>query len=1471
VDFRILGPLEVVGDDGRELSLTGAKQRGLLAILLLHANEPVSSDRLIEELWGDRAPASAAKAVHVHISRLRRVLGDGAAEEARVLTRGGGYVLRLGPGECDRERAQQLVEEGTRALGDGSAERATARFEAALALWRGEPLADMAYESFVQREVLALEELRLVAVEGRIDAELALGHHGQVIPELERLIERHPHRERLAGLLMLSLYRAGRQADALAVYRKTSGLLREQLGLEPGRHLQELERSILEHDASLDGVWNATASRNVSWGVCPFKGLAFFDRADVEYFCGRERLVSELLARLVESPLVGILGPSGIGKSSLLRAGVLPALSAGALPGSSGWRQVLLRPGARPGAELGRAFDGDRIGRALGQLSSGERVVVAVDQLEELFTLCEHEDERSAFLDQLAEAARDPDRRAVMVLALRADFYGRFASYPRFAELLSASHVLVGAMDREELGRAIEEPAARAGLGVERPLVEALVADVAGEPGGLPLLSTTLLELWRGRDGGMLRYETYRRSGGVRGAVARLAETAYAQLGESERRIARGVMLRLASGDGGALARRRVPLSELRRINGAGSVLAELTEARLLTVGDGEVELSHEALLREWPRYRTWLEEDRIGRRVHAHLTAAANDWDARDRDPGELYRGARLASALDWAAQHDDQLNALEREFIQSSRVESERVARRQRAQNRRLRGLLIGVGVLSVFAVIAGVVALVQRQSARHQASAATTAARVALARQLGAQAVNEPRLDRATSLAREAVNLDRSPQTEGSLLATLQRSPAVIGTLALPINGPPQQLAVSPDGHTVAVGALRPDAFNLYQFGHLAPGVSLGDLRLYDARTHQVKGQRLTDFGGAGAPVYSRDGSLLVYPTGGIPPSIAVRDARTLRLVRRLALDPLQLASYAPDLTHARILIAPDGHTLYCAYQDFSNGNYAPSGTYLARWSLPSGRLLSTTRIGGAAVLAMGLTGAHVVVVDARSAGAFDARSSRRLSTVAIAPALAAPSAATISPDGRIIAIGSQAGGVSFVDLARGGARAGIGAHIGTVASFAYSPDGRAVASAANDTVVIWNPRSATPREVLTVPGGQVQSVTFGAGGRTLYTSTVGGLVLAWDVTGERSFGRRVALSAASFCCNPAAPLAPPLAVSPDGTTFAVRLGTSTVGLFSAQTLQSRGSFTVKPKGAVITALAWSRAAPELAVGGSSGLIQLWRTDGTPRFARSLSGLQPVLGQPEAIQGVAFSRDGRLIAASDTNETWAPSGPESDRLSTLAIWRTSTGNLTAAPLALGSGPARFDPLAFSPDSRLVAVSAPDGRVLVVDATTAQIRQTLHPIGGDFTGSLAFAPDGTLATGTLSGIVQRWNPISRAQVAAPLPVTAGPVSSIAFEPSGRRFVTTATRDGAVKLFATSTLQQEGTTLNTDRRAASTAAFTPHDNGLLVVTDRGNGFTWPMSLEAWEQRACTVAGRNLTRGEWARFVSGHAYAKVCP
>ena len=330
------------------------------------------------------------------------------------------------------------------------------------------------------------------------------------------------------------------------------------------------------------------------------------------------------------------------------------------------------------------------------------------------------------FVAALVRAARDRDGRCLVVLAVRADFYGRCAAYPELSRLLGANHVLVGPMSRDELRRAIERPAQRVGLSVEPELVEALLTDVEGRPGALPLLSTALLELWRRRDGSRLRLAAYARSGGVQGAVARLAEDAFVQLDPAQQAEARKLLLRLADEDeSGAIVRRRIGLAELEGERSA-EVVARLADRRLLTVSDGAVEVAHEALLREWPRLRAWLDEDAQGRRLHRRIGDAARAWDADARDPGALYRGARLASALDWAAGHEPELNATERAFLDDSRRASGRA-------QRRLRMVLAGVASLLVLAVIAGGVALDQRGNARAEATAAA-------AQRLGAQALTE-----------------------------------------------------------------------------------------------------------------------------------------------------------------------------------------------------------------------------------------------------------------------------------------------------------------------------------------------------------------------------------------------------------------------------------------------------------------------------------------------------------------------------------------------------------------------------------------------------------------------------------------------------------------------------------------------------------------------------------------------------------
>ncbi len=1161
-----------------------------------------------------------------------------------------------------------------------------------------------------------------------------------------------------------------------------------------------------------------TPARVATEGICPFKGLASFEPVDAEYYFGRERLVAELVARLVGAGFLGIVGPSGSGKSSVLRAGLLPALAGGVLPGSGGWRRLLLRPGERPLEELRRVLVSgakDPLAEALDALPANARLLLAVDQLEELHTACRSDAERVAFADTLARAAADPEGRAVVVVALRADFYGRFAQYPGLAELLGANHVLVGPMQASELRRAVELPAGRVGLRVEPELADSLVDDVEGEPGALPLLSTALLELWQKRQDNALTLAAYRESGGVHGAVARLAEGTYARVPDGRKQLVRAIMLRLVGeGEGDAPVRRRAPLAELdlERNEDVADVLTMLADSRLVTISEGSVEVAHEALLREWPRLGEWIEEDTEGRRLRRHITQAATEWDAAGRDQGELYRGARLAAALDWTADHALDVNELEREFVTESREASEKETRRVRHTNRRLRGLLLGVAVLLAAAVAGGVFAVVQRGEARDAETAQ-------FVQRLGAQALVEEDLDLSLLLARQAVAIDDSPQTRGYLLATLRSSPAAIGIM----HGDGDVLrgiAVSPDGKTLAVlsgggGVLFFDARTYAQIGDPLPGttsseslayspdgrtlaVGGGDLiLLIDAQTREKLVETAVD-GVATRMVFTKDGSQLVVLAapgvstglGDADAQITIRDAATLKPIGRSVEPEAFVGAYVGTwYASPQFALTPDGRSLITASEDGE----------LASWDLRSRKKTRTWTI-----------------------------------ETGLAPALA------VSPDGLTAAVGIKHG-MQLVDLRAGTVRTAATDSAGSPNWVLFSPDGKMVVATNNDkTVTRWDVESATPLETLRGHSNFVQQPVFSPDGETLYTVSHDGTAIAWDLTGGRRLGRPFTFthdrgfSKTGFDGHPGR-------LSPDGRLIAVGLKERGVALWDARRLTPVGA-RLLGTGGEVKSLDFSPDGKTLAAVTQTTLT-LWDVGSRSRLHEPLYA-----GNPSWVLAVGFSPDGTTLATASSDLG-------------LRFWDVTTGDSLDAP---GFGESASD-IAFSTDGAMIASGSDQGAAEVWDAAT---RTSIATFDGTPADSVALSPDGHfLAVGGAGRVVRVWEVRTR-KLLRELDQGGNGAFTLEFSPDGRTLAISGF-EPAASLWDVASGAQIGPSLTAgDRRTM--IDLSADGRQLLEVHGNGKGAVWDVDPESWKRRACDLANRTLTRDEWEEFLPGRPYEPAC-
>ncbi|MEU9332500.1 hypothetical protein AB0D49_04940 [Streptomyces sp. NPDC048290] len=681
----------------------------------------------------------------------------------------------------------------------------------------------------------------------------------------------------------------------------------------------------------------------------PYPGLARFGTGDGDRFHGREALVGELLALVARRRVTAVVGASGSGKSSLLRAGLVPALR-GTAPAPP-FRAAALRvvtPGAHPARTHAERFaphpgDGDTL--------------LVVDQFEETFALCRDPAERERFVALLLSAL-DPANRLRVLIAVRADFYGRCAEHGPLAAALRDSTLLVGPMEPAQLREAVVRPAAARRLIVERALTARIVADVEGEPGGLPLMAHALREVWRRRTGKTLTLAAYEAIGGVDGAVAHTAETLYATLGPAERTALRRLLLRLVTpGDGTGDTRRPVDRAELGADPLTAAVLERLVRARLLTVDGDTVDLAHEALLGAWPRLGGWLTEDRERLRAHRRLTQAAGTWHELGQDDGALYRGVRLAEARELFGAPSGvgpaELTGPEAAFLAASAAADERARRTATRAARRTRALLAVLATLLCLAAVAGLTAWRQNEVSDRRQDEAEARRVAALAENLRS---GDPRA--AMRLALAAWHTADLPETRQALRSAAAQSDE--DAFTRPEGGSPydnEPSWLSRDGRTLTYVAfddrvVRWDVVSGRQLGELTlPGVTDGvfgvgpDGRLLAHRGANGRELLLTDLAeGTTRSITTRTGNDTDVAFGA--------DGRTLLLRRELPGADRYAQLEVWDLAQRRLVLRYDQGS-----QGGPNAVPGPAGRRLA-WCTHDDDRLHVLDTATARPLALGI---------------------------------------------------------------------------------------------------------------------------------------------------------------------------------------------------------------------------------------------------------------------------------------------------------------------------------------------------------------------------------------------------------------------------------------------------------------------------------------------------------------------------------
>ncbi|WP_104163207.1 BTAD domain-containing putative transcriptional regulator [Cryobacterium sp. N22] len=1062
MEIRVLGSLTL--DEGR-IPLA-PRDRAVLGALTVRLGESLSVESLAAALWGDTLPASWSHVIPGCIMRLRRLIAP-----ARIETTALGYRLTAEHLTVDAEQFERLVARGTQQLELGEPERAAHTFSEALALWRGEPFVELIDWGPAQIESGRLEEMRLGVEELLLDARLQAGEVQEVAALARARVAEAPLRERRWVVLSVAQYRQGRQAEAIATVRRARGLLASELGLDPCTELAELEQAILRQDPSLlsDRVFRPGSTE------CPYFGLPPAGVGDAERYFGRERELSGALRALEEHGVLLVTGSSGVGKSSFVRAGIGAELIA------RGREVAIVTPGEHPIDAL----------RDIG-LTPGNSLLI-VDQCEHAFAADDPAEIRE-FFGALSRMVF----RGLLVIAIRADRLGDLADHDGFAEIIQSHMLMLTALGPDGLRTVIEKPAERAGLILEPGLVEVLVRDADGR--NLPLLSHALRQVWSRREGRVLTVDGYRASGEIKGAVAKTAEEVITALPAEDTRLLRDILLRLveASADGSVVAR-RIERSRISIDDAHARIVDRLVDARLLTTDEESVQLSHEALAREWPRLREWLADDVEGQRIMRHLGSAAAAWDAMGRPESELYRGGRLTAAQHWRDAGDPALTAVERDFLDASAAQetaglaaAQRQLRKERRMVRRLSWVSAGAAGLAILAITAGLIAGFQTNLAGERAT-------VAEARRVAASALEDPHFDRALLLAVEAIQLWDSSETRVNLVRVFARAPRLTSIIRI------QEDGVAAESMSIAENGTRASVID-----------SDDDVRLFDLDNGSQLGE-YGPFGGnlvtsavdpaSGAVAYSATS----YPCSGLPCPSGRTGTLDLADAGRSG-----VTTYAGlDGTAADVEYSADG-SLFAALA--AARPFEPSGS-VALWrggaENPSGPTILSVDASGSELAApigwVGQFGAVKFSPDGSRlyASRFGPTVVFETASGAVLDQIAGAGILAVSPDGRRIAVRDGLLAARIVDSS--GVAAPVTIPLTDFPSVAdFSPDGSRLAVAAGTGVVVFNTETGDVAESLRNHDGAVTAVEFRPTGE-LVAAGEDGAIITWDL-GDWSAGFR-----------------------------------------------------------------------------------------------------------------------------------------------------------------------------------------------------------------------------------------------------------------------------------------------------------------------------------------------------------------------